>query len=483
MAPLRGATTHLDPHILSSEESSEEAPTGPRLLTNLLVLAFLGLWFITLAPTVIDGPAGYTEVSGHSMDGTYKTGDLILTQSHDTYAKGDIIVYDAGPGQVIHRIIGGNGATGYTTQGDNNPDPDPWHPTDDDVVGQAWHRFEGKAWILHLPRQPWFAGVSAGLLTLLVLGWDARPRRRDDVDPAEDTTSDGTSVEPRVLIPLQRSDSAVDDETAPPRRSRRLTAVDSRRHLPGRADRWSSESRIPARRCGVRGGGTAHGPGDRAPGRLRRAVPRLCGTDPDLEDHARAPRSPRRDLGRRAPIRALRRPRRLTSTPATRTRQTRRQGTLAPADDQGHAGDQGGHSQAPSDDQDSSDPASGSSNHPATMPAQLLLMTVPRACQRSRRTSPFPDPARHLAFTSRWSTSRSIGDMARRKLIWHIGLAQAPRDVIAANLEQHRETIEESGVRLVATADDARLATHEILRTHRAAALAASGRRALGPDL
>jgi signal peptidase I len=199
-----------------------------KMLANLLVLVALAFWFVTLAPTAIHGPAAYIEVSGHSMDGTYKTGDLILTHTRDTYHVGDIITFRANSAgaQVIHRIIGGNGSTGYTTQGDNNPDPDPWHPTDDDVVGQAWHRFEGKAWILHLPRQPWFAGVTAGLLTLLVLGWDARPRRRDDVDPAEDTTSDGTSVEPRVLIPLQRSDSAVDDKTAPPRRSRRLTAVD-----------------------------------------------------------------------------------------------------------------------------------------------------------------------------------------------------------------------------------------------------------------
>ena len=74
--------------------------------------------------------------------------------------------------------------------------------------------------------------------------------------------------------------------------------------------------------------------------------------------------------------------------------------------------------------------------------------------------------------------------MARRKLIWHIGLAQAPRAVIEANLEEHGEAIEESGVRLVATADDARLATHEILRTHRAAGLSRHrGRGPLGPDL
>jgi hypothetical protein len=61
--------------------------------------------------------------------------------------------------------------------------------------------------------------------------------------------------------------------------------------------------------------------------------------------------------------------------------------------------------------------------------------------------------------------------MARRKLIWHIGLAQAPRAVIEANLAEHGEAIEEAGVRVVASGDEARLATHEILRTHREAGL------------
>ncbi len=157
-----------------------------RLLGNVAVLAFLAGWFVTLAPTTVHGPAAYVEVIGHSMDGTYRTGDLIITRTQDTYAEGNIVAFranDAG-GQVIHRIIGGDGVSGYTTQGDNNPYPDPWHPTDDQVVGKAWVRLAGKAWLMHLPRQPWFAGLSAGLVTLLVLGWDARPRRRreDDLD-------------------------------------------------------------------------------------------------------------------------------------------------------------------------------------------------------------------------------------------------------------------------------------------------------------
>lgn len=179
-----------------------------RMLANIGVLAFLGVWFVTLAPTVIHGPAAYVEVNGHSMDGTYKTGDLILTHQRESYARGDIIVFktDMG-GQVVHRIIGGNGITGFTTQGDNNPDPDPWHPTNADVVGKAWHRFEGKAWVLHLPRQPWFAGVTAGLLTLVVLGLDAMPSKRKDEPATETPGSVPAAVEEPVtpsLVPSQR---------------------------------------------------------------------------------------------------------------------------------------------------------------------------------------------------------------------------------------------------------------------------------------
>ena len=74
--------------------------------------------------------------------------------------------------------------------------------------------------------------------------------------------------------------------------------------------------------------------------------------------------------------------------------------------------------------------------------------------------------------------------MARRKLIWHIGLADAPRAVVQANLEAHRQALESAGVAVVATADESRLATHELLRTHREAGLSrARGRGALGADL
>lgn len=61
--------------------------------------------------------------------------------------------------------------------------------------------------------------------------------------------------------------------------------------------------------------------------------------------------------------------------------------------------------------------------------------------------------------------------MAKRKLIWHIGVAQAPRPVIPANLTAHVKTLEATGVQVAATEDEARLATHELLRTHRDAGI------------
>lgn len=154
---------------------------------NLVVLALLGAWYVTLGPTAFGGPAAYIEVQGHSMDGTYATGDLVVTREQDTYAVGDIVAFRVGGGQVIHRITGGDGERGYTLQGDNNPDPDPWHPTDAEVVGAAWLHLPGKAHLLQLPGEPWFAGLAAGLVTLVVLGWDARPRRTGD-GPVQDGT-------------------------------------------------------------------------------------------------------------------------------------------------------------------------------------------------------------------------------------------------------------------------------------------------------
>ena len=153
--------------------------------SNLLTVVLVAAWWLMLGPTAVGGPASYIAVQGHSMDGTYATGDLIVLQERNTYQVGDIVAFRAAGGQVIHRIIGGNGTDGYVMQGDNNPDIDPWHPTDEDVLGVAIIRLAGSAHYLDLPSEPWFAGLTAGLLTLLFLvpeGLKDRARRQSGAD-------------------------------------------------------------------------------------------------------------------------------------------------------------------------------------------------------------------------------------------------------------------------------------------------------------
>jgi hypothetical protein len=64
--------------------------------------------------------------------------------------------------------------------------------------------------------------------------------------------------------------------------------------------------------------------------------------------------------------------------------------------------------------------------------------------------------------------------MARRRLIWHIGLADAPRSVMGAGLEAHADSLLDLGVDVSASPQEAALATHELLRTHRQAGLSRS---------
>ncbi len=93
---------------------------------------------------------------------------------------------------MIHRIIGGDGASGWTMQGDNNSFIDPFAPTASDVLGIA---------VMHLPRAglvvravsaPWVWGSILAIAAALVL-W---PSRRDEDGPDDGSgpdTPDGPS--------------------------------------------------------------------------------------------------------------------------------------------------------------------------------------------------------------------------------------------------------------------------------------------------
>lgn len=146
-----------------------------RTVLNLMCWGGIAAILFIIWPQSLGGSVAYIKVQGHSMDGTYKSGDLIVVRRHSHYAVGDIITYripkgDFGAGaQVIHRIIGGNGTTGFVTKGDNRKSADDWHPRNSDVIGESWVRVPGAGVWFSRISQPLPLGVIVGGLTVFVM--------------------------------------------------------------------------------------------------------------------------------------------------------------------------------------------------------------------------------------------------------------------------------------------------------------------------
>ena len=168
-----------------ASEGIERAGAGlPRRLlgaaTSIVwILGALGVGWV-LWPSSLGGCTTLTIVSGHSMEPTYYTGDLVVSRCGPVEI-GDVIVYnppDVGGARVIHRIIDGD-ASGWIVQGDNNDFLDPWTPTGDDILGSA---------VLHLPQVGKFAAILVSPLTwisllivaLAIVVWPGRPPEPED---------------------------------------------------------------------------------------------------------------------------------------------------------------------------------------------------------------------------------------------------------------------------------------------------------------
>lgn len=139
-------------------------------------------------PHHLGGPVTLLRVAGTSMEPGLHTGDLGVLYESSTYAIGDIVGYRVPEGTfgagnlVIHRLIGGDGRTGWRTQGDNRTSPDPWRPTDDDIAGRLVWSTPGGGSLLSRAAEPVPLGLLCGGLTALVLAWPDR-RRKDETVP------------------------------------------------------------------------------------------------------------------------------------------------------------------------------------------------------------------------------------------------------------------------------------------------------------
>ena len=124
-----------------------------QLAAAILLAAITGPLLWLLLPASVGGRTSWTMVVGHSMEPTMYPGDLVVTRTAH-YEIGDVVVYsipDGTPGEgvmVIHRIVGGDAASGFITLGDNRDIRDPWRPRPADITGEAWRVIPKGGWVL-----------------------------------------------------------------------------------------------------------------------------------------------------------------------------------------------------------------------------------------------------------------------------------------------------------------------------------------------
>jgi signal peptidase I len=109
------------------------------MLWAVLIIA-LASWWTFAAPPSLGGRTSFVIVLGHSMEPMLHSGDLAFARAQSAYHLGDLVVYrvadSQGGGNVIHRLVAGSTAIGWTTKGDNNPHPDSWSVPNSSILGE-----------------------------------------------------------------------------------------------------------------------------------------------------------------------------------------------------------------------------------------------------------------------------------------------------------------------------------------------------------
>lgn len=184
------------------------------MASAVLTVACVVLWFFWFRPQALGGPAGYIGVDGTSMTPTMHAGDLAVVQKQSSYHVGEVIAYTVPAGEpgaglnVIHRIVGGNGVTGFVTEGDHNAYTDHyWHPTTADVIGAVWFHVPKGAVVLSKLHDPLFLALLVAALAFVVIAWPTKkqldrahaPPPEADLPPASAGTG-GEATEDLVSV-------------------------------------------------------------------------------------------------------------------------------------------------------------------------------------------------------------------------------------------------------------------------------------------
>ncbi|RNL78512.1 signal peptidase I [Nocardioides marmorisolisilvae] len=190
--------------------------SGWAINTAVLLVMLAGLAWV--APSLF----GYSRyvITGGSMTGTYDIGSVVFEKKTpvEDLKVGDVITYmppaDSGVNHLVtHRVMKMEPAEGggvlFTTKGDNNPDPDPWHFK---LLGQ-----EQPVVQFSVPKAGWvfialadrttrmlFIGGPAALIALAALGQLLKELRGSRIWE-EKAAAKAPETRRRVLIPPQRT--------------------------------------------------------------------------------------------------------------------------------------------------------------------------------------------------------------------------------------------------------------------------------------
>jgi signal peptidase I len=144
-----------------------------------VILGLVAVWWLTLAPTSIGGPMTYAVVRGTSMEPVLHSNDFLLVQKQSHYSVGQDVLYKKYGGMVVHRIRNAS-ASGYLTQGVNNPNPDSWRVGASEILGSVVLKLPGFGrYVTGLFTHPLLlGGMAAGFAAFSFM-----PIRRRSVTP------------------------------------------------------------------------------------------------------------------------------------------------------------------------------------------------------------------------------------------------------------------------------------------------------------
>lgn len=151
-----------------------------RALSWVLFVAVFAAWVWFFLPVSLGGGTSFVIVQGHSMEPLLSFGDLAVARRADSYAAGEVVVFQVDDGNtramVIHRLLA-ESPEGWQTQGDNNSFVDGWVLPTESIHGRYWFAVPGAGRAMTGVLEHPYGGAGIAAALTLVLYVPLRPRR------------------------------------------------------------------------------------------------------------------------------------------------------------------------------------------------------------------------------------------------------------------------------------------------------------------